>query len=87
MGFVRQGPADVVGVIGPDPFLLAPQLRQLPAQPPRPHRALALAGPQPLLARQLGVQAAQVGQGVPGARAVGDLAHIAVQPQDAGSRA
>ena len=87
VGLVRQVPADVMGVIGPDPFLPAPQLRQLPAQPPRPHRALALAGLQPLLARQLGVQAAQVGQGVPGARAVSDLAHIAVQPQHAGSRA
>ncbi len=86
MGLVRQGPADVVGVMGPDPFLLAPQLRQLPAQPPRPHRALALAGLQPLLTRYFGLQAGQVGQGVPGAVAVGDLAHIAVQTQNPGGR-
>ncbi len=81
VGLVRQGPADVVRVIRPDPFPLAPQLRQLPAQPPRPHRALALAGLQPLRTRCFGLQAGQVGQGVPGAVAVSDLAHIAVQPQ------
>ncbi len=78
---IRQRPADVVGVMGPDPFLLAAQFLQLAAQPPRPHRALALARLPALIPRGPGLQAGQVRQRVHPARAVGDLAHIAVQPQ------
>ena len=84
---VRQGPADVVRVIGPDPFLLAPQPGQLAPNPPRPHRTRALARPLPLLAGPLSLQAAQLGHAVHSALTVGDLAHIPVQTQDSRGRA
>ena len=87
MGLVGQGPADVVGIVGADPFLLAAQFLQLAPDAPRPDRAALFARPQALQARPLGSQVAQVSEGIQGPLTVGDLPHVAVQPADSRGRA
>ncbi len=87
VGLVRQRPADVVCVIGADPFLLASQLGQLAPNPPRPHRSSLLARLLALQAGHLGPQAPHIGHGVHRALAVGCLAYIPIQAQDSLGRA
>ena len=71
-----------MGVVGPDPFLLAPEFCELATEAPTSHRPFALAGLLSLLAYDLGVQARWICEGtIHRALVVCKLPRIAVKTQ------